>query len=396
MKTLKFLSARFYPSKKWMTMANNKSFKIEHIDPLGQGVSKIGDKITFIPKTLPGEEGECIVHKSKKKIEFARIENPDKLTQVSPIRIAAECEHFDSCSGCHYQHTTYEEELILKKESLLWQLRPLQSQISDDLSETITSHGSSVRLGYRNRIQLHYNKKINKLGFIKSNDILEVPFCKVSHPLVTNKLQELYKDNNWLKLVQKEPNSGHIELYLQDKEVQVHVNKRYAHGGFSQVHSEMNIKMLELINDHLDKIDKGNSPVLDLFGGSGNLTKSVKNSKVYVVDATPFKFINVSEHQQYVEVNLYGKSALEELTKKVNQQIDIMLIDPPRSGMKNLDTFLNKYRPKHLIYVSCQLSSLIRDLGSSLHSYKISKIHLVDLFPSTYHFETVMFLEKIK
>ena len=91
-----------------------KKFKIDHIDPLGQGVFKEGDEIYFIPKTLPDETGEFEILKSKKGVHFGQLESLD---HKNAERIEPECPHYQECSGCHFQHTNRENELNFKQNS---------------------------------------------------------------------------------------------------------------------------------------------------------------------------------------------------------------------------------------------------------------------------------------
>ena len=71
-------------------------FEIDNIDPLGQGVSKMGGNITFVAGTLPGETGTALVYRRAKGVQFARLQSLDK---VSDKRIEPECPHFDRCPG---------------------------------------------------------------------------------------------------------------------------------------------------------------------------------------------------------------------------------------------------------------------------------------------------------
>ncbi|MEK6624793.1 MAG: hypothetical protein AABY86_07485, partial [Bdellovibrionota bacterium] len=86
-------------------------FKIVHMDGLGQGVSKILDKPTFVSKTLPDEQGLAVLTGQRKKVAFAHLASPSDLDTPSPSRIHPACPHFDQCPGCHYLHTTYPMEL---------------------------------------------------------------------------------------------------------------------------------------------------------------------------------------------------------------------------------------------------------------------------------------------
>jgi 23S rRNA (uracil1939-C5)-methyltransferase len=90
-------------------------FKIEHLDPMGQGVSKVGNKVTFIPLTLPREEGEATIVCSSKGVHFAQLKN---LEIRSQLRIQPDCPHYEHCGGCHYLHCEYSDEIDFKSNSL--------------------------------------------------------------------------------------------------------------------------------------------------------------------------------------------------------------------------------------------------------------------------------------
>ena len=85
------------------------------MDPLGQGVSKQAESITFIEKTLPGESGSARLRKLKKNVRFAQLES---LEVTADNRTDADCEHFAQCPGCHYLHTDYLSELKYKQAAL--------------------------------------------------------------------------------------------------------------------------------------------------------------------------------------------------------------------------------------------------------------------------------------
>ena len=162
-------------------------FRIEHIDPLGQGVSKVDELVTFIKKTLPGETGSAEVYSTKKGVRFAKL-----LTVTTPAaeRKTPDCEHFDQCNGCDYQHTTYEKELEYKKNALTRHLFKFPEV-------PINVHGATRRLNYRNRIQLHYDKKKKLLGLLnEQNVIVPVPNCKITDPSIAFELRALYAENS--------------------------------------------------------------------------------------------------------------------------------------------------------------------------------------------------------
>jgi 23S rRNA (uracil1939-C5)-methyltransferase len=361
-------------------------FRIEHIDPIGQGVSKDEAAVTFIKKTLPGETGCAFVHSKKKGVRFARlmeIQNP------SPDRKIPDCVHFNQCNGCDYQHTSYEKELEFKKNALVRHMFKFPEI-------PITVHGAKRRLSYRNRIQLHYDKKKKVMGLLdQEHNIIPVPDCKIIDPSVAYELRAIYTNNAWLRAVEKEPVKGHIELYSKDNHlgghnVKLSMNRPYANGGFTQVNAEMNERLRAWVQKKAEEIIPPKAVVYDLFGGNGNLTVKFRNPTL-VVDkyrTTPTQ----SAHQKFVSIDLYDPTAIKTLIGLKAQgypRPDWLIIDPPRSGLKNLNDFLAEFKPEGFIFIACEATSFTRDTLGILNNYELKSVELFDLFPSTHHFETI-------
>ncbi|MES2528029.1 MAG: hypothetical protein V4598_13125 [Bdellovibrionota bacterium] len=353
-------------------------FKISSLDSLGQGVSKIGERITFIPKTLPGEEGEAIVHSEKKGVAFARLSS---LSQKSQARIDSICPHFSNCPSCHYLHTSYEQEIESKKENFLKLFRNLP------LPE-LKVVTAPERTGYRNRIQLHYDTKIRKLGMLdaRSSEIIPVPSCLIAEKPVQEKLKELYANDLWLSLAPKNLSRGHVEIYRKENETKISWNQDYASGGFTQVYQEMNRRLqVELTN----WFGKEKQDVLDLFAGNGNLTNDLPYSRRLCVD-----IYNEQKSSDFLSLSLYDKNALQVVLsnlKKKQIQIETLILDPPRSGLSNLNEWVNEISPARIAYVSCDPHTLVRDL-QKIPGYHLTGAVLLDFFPSTFHFESLIFL----
>jgi len=343
------------------------------------------DKVTFIPKTLPGEMGRCEVFKSNNKVQFASIVD---ISHPSEERIAAICPHYAECTGCHFLHTHYKNEIGFKKKSLLWELKKISAE-----RHQVSMHTAPNRLNYRNRIQLHYDTETNALGFINSHlkKIIPVPNCKIPVQEIQNELKKLYRDDLWKKLIPSK--RGHIELYWQKENgLQVSINNEYAHGGFSQVNREMNQQAMQIIFQELHQREIDGA--LDLFGGSGNLTKQLSNTKTYVVDNSPALIDTYADHQEYIQANLYQQKSLGKIQLVVDRPIDLLILDPPRSGFKDLLHWTDTFAPKQIVYMSCNPSTMMRDLKTLSDNYALEKIHLLDFFPSTYHYECLIFLGK--
>ncbi|MCT4642102.1 MAG: hypothetical protein N4A33_07350 [Bacteriovoracaceae bacterium] len=360
-----------------MTQIGKKiNFLIDHIDPLGQGVFKQQSDIYFIPKTLPGESGIAIVYRSKKNIHFAYV---DKINQESSYRIKPDCLHFEKCNGCQFLHTDYNTEINLKEITF----QRMLYQVKHKAFETIKA---PKRTNYRNRIQLHYNKNKSQIGFInpRTKQISSSTYCLMPN----ERLQENYDKliQSWQKEAPKNPNKGHVEIYEKENRVIKTWNSKYATGGFSQVFDHMNTKLNNIVSHHLDfHLD-----TIDLFGGKGNLSQAIDSHKKVIIDYYTHK---TNDNQFHID--LYQDHALKEFRKMSSQKFEQFIVDPPRKGFSQLTQWAQFYQPKRIIYVSCHPATMIRDI-KNLIGYSVDQAYLLDLFPSTYHFEALLVLNKTK
>lgn len=360
------------------------SFTIEYVDNLGQGICKKDGKVYVIPKTLPGEQVTATVDSEKTKVAFATAGSIEK---KSPFRELSSCSHYEQCQACHYLHTSYHYEVELKHKAHARMFKRWKDE------QDIHFVQAPQRDGYRNRIQLHYDRKKRLLGYRTRQGILPVPSCVMPSPAVKKKLQDLYHDNKWLELPLSQ-STGHIELYEQKSgEVSMAINESYSHGGFTQVFDEMSKKIVQ----HVSMLEpKAGSRVIDLFGGNGPLSRSLKSPSL-VVDCLPNSLVtkHLKPHQQYQCIDLYKKDALRNLEQSIDDPVDWLILDPPRSGLKNLSDFIKLLRPQDITYVSCSPATLVRDLKSIEKFYRVESLHFYDLFPSTYHLEVLAHLSKL-
>ena len=190
-------------SRKTSHKPRNIEFEIDHIDPLGQGVSKKGGSITFVAGTLPGETGTALVYRRAKGVQFARLQSLD---QASDNRVEPECPHFSQCPGCQFLHTDYASELAYKKATLNRSLAALNVP-----EESIESVAAPRRLAYRNRVQLHYRHKYIGMLDTVSNEVLEVPQCRIIRQELRSVFDQLYQ-GDW---TQDHSGHGHCEIYFR-------------------------------------------------------------------------------------------------------------------------------------------------------------------------------------
>ena len=356
-------------------------FEIDHMDPLGQGVSKKAGVITFVAGTLPGETGTAVVYKSAKGVQFARLQSLD---QTAGNRVEPECPHFDRCPGCQFLHTDYASELGYKKATLVRYLAAL-----DVPDESIDLVPAPHRLAYRNRVQLHYRHKYIGMLDTVSNEVLEVPQCRIMRQELRLVFDQLYQ-GDW---TQDHSGHGHCELYLRSGEVSVRWDEDYAHGGFSQVYEEMDQELQSRVQTLLAELEV--SSLLDLFSGTGNLSNAYAaagGSRVLIDSFTDNS--GAARPDNLHQMDLYDDQTLPNFTRRMgNQGFDMILIDPPRRGFPALDSWVKKIKPRYVLYVSCNPASLARDLRNLGVRFRFKSIQLLDLFPATSHFETLVLLE---
>jgi 23S rRNA (uracil1939-C5)-methyltransferase len=365
--------------KKQSFKLRSTEFEIENMDPLGQGVSKKDGIITFVAGTLPGETGTAQVYKRAKGVQFARLE---KLNKVADNRLEPECPHYTQCPGCQYLHTDHASELDYKKATLIHYLGGLG--VSEQDIEMVPA---PRRLSYRNRVQLHYRHKYIGMLDTVSNEVLEVPNCKIFREELQPAFDQLYQ-GDWTK---DHAGHGHCELYFKSGEASVRWDEDYAHGGFSQVYEEMNQELQSRVQTQLEKLDV--KSLLDIFSGSGNLSDAYAASGGQRVLIDNYADAAITGPDNFHQMDLYNDHTLANFTRKAGSGFDTFLIDPPRRGFPELDNWVKKIKPHNVLYVSCNPASLARDLRNMSARFRIKSVQLLDLFPATAHFETLVVLE---
>lgn len=346
---------------------------------MGQGVAKIENKPCFIAKTLPGEEGVATLTKTSKGVMFARM---GSLTATAENREKPACEHFGQCPGCHYLHTDYQSELAYKRQALQNHLNRIEAVVPD-----ISVVPAKQRLGYRNRMQLHYRHKYIGMMDGVTNNVVEIPQCQAIDERLQAAFDELYENKSW---AQEHEGQGHCELYATEKGVNVAWNQSYAQGGFSQVNDAMNLELKNSVVSQLQ--DDSVATLLDLFSGEGNLSDPIvgndSNIERVMVDYAPERI--KQENLSFIHLDLFSETALRTFkARSEHKTFDVILVDPPRKGFANLAQWVKAFKPKKLIYVSCNAATMVRDLQSLEGKYCIDQVSLIDLFPGTYHYETL-------
>ncbi len=395
--------------------------KIEKLDYYGRGISRSSGKVYFIENALKDEDVSITLLKEKKKYCEAKLK---EISNISKDRTEAKCKYYNVCGGCQIMHIKEEKQEEFKKEKVEEILKKFL-KYNKDVNDIVFSKN----FNYRNKVVLHV--KDNKLGFYKNktNELIEIDKCLLLNPVI-NDLISYLKNYIELKDIEKitikvgnKTNEvmliidGSIAYYKKLLEI-VDVliinekvittkdyitsyigNKKYIikKNSFFQVNYDISTRMYNKVKDVIVKEKSKN--VLDLYCGTGTIGIYISDvvSKITGIEvvsdaiesANTNKKINNVENIEFI----LGKVE-DKLDFISNNNIDTIIVDPPRSGLhKKVIPILEKISPKTIIYVSCDPITMARDIKLLSNNYELVEVTPYDMFPNTYHVECVCVLK---
>jgi 23S rRNA (uracil1939-C5)-methyltransferase len=392
----------------------------------GDAMGRLPDaRAVFVPFGLPGERVQ--VRLTEEKRGFARGEIIEIL-QASPERISSRCKHFGQCGGCHYQHMSYEMQLKVKADILCDQLQRIGKIENPPVQPTVASSNS---WNYRNHIQFHLND-YGKLGFqtSASNKVIPISECHLPEMSINSLWPQLEFESNSgiervsiragmndeLMLILESDSSetpeieieadisvahifednavviagnDHITMKVLDREFHVSPNS------FFQVNTVMAEKMVTHLLDRLPILQ---STILDVYCGVGLFSAFLasKCKRLIGIESSSSACDDFSINlDEFDNVELYEDLA-ENVLPALKIKPDIILVDPPRAGIEKeaLDAII-RMNAKMIAYVSCDPSTLARDARRLIdNGYTLLDVTPFDLFPQTYHIESISFFER--
>jgi 23S rRNA (uracil1939-C5)-methyltransferase len=409
----------------------------------GAFLARAEGKAIFTPLTLPGEQARVRIVDDHRGYAFAEAE---EIVAPAPERVTPPCPHFGPCGGCHYQHAGYEAQLAFKQAILRETLE--RGGISP--SERIVVLAAKP-WNYRNRIRLAFDAAGNP-GYRgrRSHDIVPIRECPIAAPLLVKAAlaaAEIFRHSApvhrpaemslfcdaresalLIQATVANPSKALVEDFAGElvKEVpelrgvefsteglpgrQPHASVRWGalsllyraaefdyrvdHGAFFQVNRWLVDKFVECVAaDH-----RGNL-AWDLYAGVGLFARRLSNNFDQVVAVE-----SASAALPALEANLAGSAAtatrattLEFLRRaRTGPKPDLIVVDPPRAGLgEETTTLLAELAAPALVSVSCDPATLARDLSPLLSAgYAIETLTLADLFPQTFHIESVVQLRR--
>ncbi len=395
--------------------------KIEKLDYYGRGISRSSGKVYFIENALKDEDVSITLLKEKKKYCEAKLK---EISNISKDRTEAKCKYYNVCGGCQLMHIKEEKQEEFKKEKVEEILKKFL-KYNKDVNDIVFSKN----FNYRNKVVLHV--KDNKLGFYKNktNELIEIDKCLLLNPVI-NDLISYLKNYIELKDIEKitikvgnKTNEvmliidGSIAYYQNLLEI-VDVliinekvmttkdyitsyigNKKYIikRNSFFQVNYDISTRMYDKVKDVIVKEKSKN--VLDLYCGTGTIGIYISDvvSKITGIEVVSdaIESANINKKINNVENIEFILGKVEDKLDFIsNNNIDTVIVDPPRSGLhKKVIPILEKISPKTIIYVSCDPITMARDIKLLSNNYELVEVTPYDMFPNTYHVECVCVLK---
>jgi 23S rRNA (uracil1939-C5)-methyltransferase len=411
-------------------------------------------KTTFISGALVGEDVTFRLTKKHSRYNEGCVVD---ILKASADRVTPDCPHFQVCGGCSMQHIRMSVQIEHKQKILLEQLKHFghvePAEILEPISAQTFGYRRKARLGVR------YVAKKGKVfvGFREknSNVLTDLETCLVLHPsvskfiaeisplisslsqyetvpqidvavgdhasaLVFRHMQTLTEDD--LKKLTSFGKNHQIEIYLQpnppDKLFKLwpqdenhlltyalpdyHLEMLFHPLDFIQVNNEINHQMIRqalcLLEPTLSDI------ILDLFCGSGNFSLPLARAAQQVIGVEGSEEMvtrakNNALHNQITNAEFYMAN-LADIPKAqpswMQRKYTKILLDPPRTGAKEILPLIAKFASERVVYVSCNPATLARDAGELVHKYgyKLKKVGVINMFPHTSHIEAIALFVK--
>jgi 23S rRNA (uracil1939-C5)-methyltransferase len=414
----------------------------------GAFLARLEGKAVFVPLTLPGEQARVRITENKPGYATAEVE---EIVRAAPERVVPACPHFGACGGCHYQHTNYATQPAFKRAILRETLERGGVAVP---AEIAVLAGEPWR--YRNRIRLAFDSS-GHIGYRgrKSHEVVPVRECRIAAPLLMEAAQtfariargfapllrpteialfcnaaetallatvftaspkKLRFDELAQAMHERIPALTGAELVIEGRpgarvpagqqrvltqwgaaSLDYHADGfdyRVDHGAFFQVNRW-------LVDALVERVIVGQKGKLawDLFSGVGLFARRLTTGFEHVVAVE-----SASSATAALEGNLRGTigAAVKAETlaflrrNRKSERPDFIVVDPPRTGLgAESCAHLGEIGAPAVTYVSCDPATLARDLRALIASgYQIQSIALADLFPQTFHLETVVQLRR--
>lgn len=396
-----------------------KKVLISSVNHQGYGVARINNKVVFVENAITDDVVDIEIVKEYKKYALGDVVN---FVSMSKEHITSACPYYDKCGGCQISHITHKAQLDFKKEKM----RNIFSRYLDmEISPKIISVNE---YNYRNKVVFHI--KDGKLGFYEdgTNKLIKIDNCLLLDERINN-LIPLFNnlDLTYVEKIMVRVTSKEVMVVFYGFIDKIDVLKKYVSSiilvnikekllyGKSYIKEEVNgLKFIISYNSFFqvntkamvrlyDKVLKyanltKEDDVLDLFCGTGTigiyLSRYCKSVLGVEIVEEAIKDANINKELNNIDnISFICGDVDRVINEKFNQ--NVLVVDPPRSGLnKNTKNVILNNGFDRIVYVSCDPMTLVRDLKDLSSKYEFKEITLVDMFPNTYHVESVCLLER--
>ncbi|MDR3725930.1 MAG: 23S rRNA (uracil(1939)-C(5))-methyltransferase RlmD [Terracidiphilus sp.] len=413
----------------------------------GSFLAHVEGKAVFVPLTLPGEQARVRITEDKRGYATAEVE---EIVSASPERVKPVCRHFGVCGGCNYQYADYATQLAFKQAILRETLERALERAGVAVPEEMASLFAAP-LAYRNRIRLAFDAAGNP-GYRgrRSHSVIPIDECPIAAPLLIQAAQsaaavarpfapafrpteialfcnadetqllasvftvsakKVRFDEFAQALAEQVPALVGAELVLEGRASEqprtvahwgapsllyraAGFDYRVDRGAFFQVNRW-------LIDEFVERVTAGHHGSLawDLYAGVGLFARRLTTSfaRVIAVESAPSATQALAANLKHTTGIPIRATTLDFLRRDhKGEKPGLIVMDPPRTGLgPEVCTLLAEIAAPALVYVSCDPATLARDLRALTASgYSIQSIALADLFPQTFHLETVAVLRR--
>lgn len=407
-------------------MTAETCLQIEKLVYPGRALARTGGMVTFVDGALPGEQVQTRIvreHKNYREAIVTDILEPAAARQKPGCPLSGSVSnrrrnHF--CPGCAYDGVDYQAEWRLKQEQFFDLLNQFGGGAPDGNTEIEPAVAAPAPYGYRNKLVLHRQEQHGhpRWGYFGPDNrtLIEIPACPLAENAINLRLDEFRhsaaaQQENVDTLTLRRDAEGRILCAAGTRQQHIPGAIRMAYGrlgsltipagSFAQVHSAVASILAETMLDWLTKaqVDR----VIDLYCGSGLFSRAATRAgcrEVLGMD-TDRRAIRAAEHNLKaagsgaVFLAQPAAQGLRAALSAVDPATVTVLADPPRRGLEPaVCNMLADANPRRIVYVSCAPDTLARDLGRlRKQGYQLQRLRLLDMFPRTPYFETMVWLE---
>ena len=368
----------------------------------GTAVARLDGQVVFVAGALPGEEILAEVERGRRDYLEARTL---EVVTASVERVVPRCTHFGVAGSCEWEFIAYAAQLRLKDEILRGQFRRIGHF---DAVATLAAIPSPEPWGYRNHARFVIDAAGNPC-YLRRGTHVPVPIesCASLQPWINSALPLLQGRLGGLAGVELRcgVNTGEtlIAPLLDGRGIDLPSGQpayheellgrrfRISAGSFFQVNTRVAEELARVLIEALGL--QGTERVADLYAGVGTFACLLARNAgaVLGVESAAEAVEDGRLNSGFLENVRYRKGMVDQVLPQLTPPPEVVVLDPPRSGCeRGVIASLLAQAPRLIAYVSCDPATLARDARLLVDGgYRLDSLRLVDMFPQTYHIESL-------